>query len=118
MKKIFSEDKFGKKRAIGYIEDDTFHKVVNINKHLHRKSDSWAIDYDILKEQLVGKVKYINVTEMVYRKEYWTTPDIWFNEGSKMNFGHNLQCFLPLRKFKPSKKMVEVQHALKLFEDE
>lgn len=114
IKKIYSKGS-SKKVAIGYIEDDIFHKVVNMNKHLHRKSNAWGMDYDILKK-LIGKVRYVNVTEMVYRSEYWTTPEIWLEEGSKMDFGHGLQCFLPLKKFKPVKKMVDVQHALKLFE--
>lgn len=101
----------GKKLCVGYIKGDTFHKVVNINKHLFRKANAWGIDYRILKERLMGTVKVINVTESVYRTEYWTTPGIWFNKGLKKDFGHSLQVFLPIREFAHSHKELKLQNS-------
>jgi hypothetical protein len=93
MKKIFY---LGKKK-VGWLEDKIFRKVVYGSRHLFKKSDSWGIDYDLLKKLPDdGEIRILDKeTEIIY-----IAPVARMRRGAVMRFKNDsgdwgAQVFLP-----------------------
>ncbi len=88
MKKTF----YVGRRNVGWLEDGVFRKVVQKSKHLFLKGDSWAIDYDVLKQlPNNGEIRLKESEEEVI---YITTVKR-MRRGGVLNLGHGAQVFLP-----------------------
>ena len=94
MKKTF---KIGNNN-VGWLEDKVFRKVCRGSVHIHRKTNSWAIDYDILHQlPLDGEIRikdeedgtiYITTVERMKRGEVF--------RFKKENKDYRAQVFWPL----------------------
>jgi hypothetical protein len=88
MKKTF----YVGKRNVGWLEDGVFRKVVQKSKHLFLRGDSWAIDYDVLKQLPDnGEIRLRETEDEVI---YLTTVKR-MRRGGVLNLGHGAQVFLP-----------------------
>lgn len=81
-------------KVVGYIEGDTFYKLVNEAEHKLRKPPGWANDLVALKEAGARGAKWCEIhttdTETIYRA---TLQTIWA-KGIHIDRGHGKQIVL------------------------
>lgn len=98
-------------KIIGELDEEklTFTKKVRKSKHLFRALDSWGIDNDFFKENLLPKNFLIIVKELEEGKEYKITAEDFYANGAYFHFkgqekDHRLQLFCPRDKFNNGNK--------------
>lgn len=87
----------GKTVLVGNIIGDTLHKVVNNRKHFMRNQGGYGISEEGLGEAKKRGVKTIRIFEQDTGQTFEVSLSDWMQEGTRANYGHGQQVFLPLK---------------------
>lgn len=91
-----------KEKVIGDYDrnKNVFTTTRDYTKHLIRKTNSWAIDYKLLKELLVPNNATIKIRDTKRRKTYIVSAKDFYNLGREIEYlNHRKQVSLNLNNF-------------------
>jgi len=84
-------------RIGGVIFEDVLRKTVEWSKHYHRRLRAWGIDATVLLEARERGVRVVEIVDMERGETWHADIDFIITHGLRFDFGHGLQCFLPLK---------------------
>jgi hypothetical protein len=88
-----------KQQKIGSLKDGIFRKRLKKSVHLMRNSDSWAIQYDVLKKARDAGCVEVRILEIEENIIYSVSMETLWGQSQVMNWGDGQQAFLPRSKF-------------------
>ena len=95
-----------KPKVIGkYVEEtNVFRTARDYTKHLLKKYNAWAVDYNVLVEFLLPRNSTILIIDSKRSTIYKTTAEEFYNKGEEIEFlNHRKQMYLNLDYFSKEK---------------
>ena len=80
----------GQKRTLGTVDHDKiFRKKVKESKHLFRKLDAWAIDYNAFHNSVKPNANFIEVYDTENKKYYFIPCETFEKKGEVRRYNRN-----------------------------